>query len=726
MKRFFTFTLSLLLPAMLLAQSKVVLKPAGSNGPANEVLKIRTAIDSDRSFSKITPYDHAVSGLTGTVDTLDYGETWGTNFGMFGQDYMVQWFEAPADMDINAVGFNCSDDANAAVSVKIVSMAWDIDQIQGAGVTWYGYYEATGNGYNDIGAFMDDLDVTGGWVEAGGNDWGSPFGADLWSDFGEGASATAVNGEDTWVDMSLLGFSPSVLAGDLVGVVIKNEGTTMDAGRTGLSANNALGYTGFKMYRNGRLQAGIDFGWWSRAYTWDIALGVELTGDRSPVINSATQLVTTLSTDAQTVDASITDDNPSGGAAGVASATLFYSVDSGDTLEVAMSGTEPDFTADIPGQAAGSSISYWITAVDVGELSVTNNPWGYNVFEPSSKTLLVMNGQGDGGYPTAYYFGSPSTYPYDHDTWAYGGLTDELVAFYDNIFEIATGGPTAINSDVIGPWLAADGTRDYMLAGDEWLGSQTGWVDQAWAAGSFHNDVLGITFEYNDNMVASSDISQMITVPGSFLGDKLDSLFNNVMVDSPEVGIDTLLYDPNYEITVTNWLDGVDVEADCDVFIQGVGPKGTLAAGHSRTLAAGNNIAFFAYDPLSLNSTPYYWFGYDQAAPQIQALHWMQGNDPSAIEDEFGNVAESFKLRQNYPNPFNPTTQISYFLPTAEKVSVKVFDLMGREVATLVNAKQIAGNQSVSFDATNFASGMYVYTVKAGSYNSSKKMLLVK
>ncbi len=90
-----------------------------------------------------------------------------------------------------------------------------------------------------------------------------------------------------------------------------------------------------------------------------------------------------------------------------------------------------------------------------------------------------------------------------------------------------------------------------------------------------------------------------------------------------------------------------------------------------------------------------------------------------------------FKLSQNYPNPFNPTTIISYTIPEKIKgevanVKLTVYDILGREVATLVNKKQSAGKYSVKFDATNLTSGLYLYKLKQGSYTEVKKMLLLK
>jgi len=86
----------------------------------------------------------------------------------------------------------------------------------------------------------------------------------------------------------------------------------------------------------------------------------------------------------------------------------------------------------------------------------------------------------------------------------------------------------------------------------------------------------------------------------------------------------------------------------------------------------------------------------------------------------------SFALSQNYPNPFNPSTMVNYSLPQKSNVSLKVYDILGREVASLVNATQEAGNHSVSFNASKLASGLYIYTLKAGNNVSSKKMMLLK
>jgi hypothetical protein len=89
-------------------------------------------------------------------------------------------------------------------------------------------------------------------------------------------------------------------------------------------------------------------------------------------------------------------------------------------------------------------------------------------------------------------------------------------------------------------------------------------------------------------------------------------------------------------------------------------------------------------------------------------------------------VPEAYSLNQNYPNPFNPATQIIYSIPENAKVSLKVFNLLGQEVATLVNQEQTRGNYVAMFEANKMATGVYFYRLEAGKFTETKKMLLLK
>jgi hypothetical protein len=86
----------------------------------------------------------------------------------------------------------------------------------------------------------------------------------------------------------------------------------------------------------------------------------------------------------------------------------------------------------------------------------------------------------------------------------------------------------------------------------------------------------------------------------------------------------------------------------------------------------------------------------------------------------------NFELAQNYPNPFNPTTSISYSIPNDGNVTLSIYDVIGNEVAVLVNGNKSAGTYSQNFDASNLTSGIYFYTIRADNFVETKKMLLIK
>jgi len=101
-------------------------------------------------------------------------------------------------------------------------------------------------------------------------------------------------------------------------------------------------------------------------------------------------------------------------------------------------------------------------------------------------------------------------------------------------------------------------------------------------------------------------------------------------------------------------------------------------------------------------------------------------NITDGVVDRLPGIPKQFGLGQNYPNPFNPSTQITYDLPKAEYVHLTVFSLLGQEVSRLVDRQQDPGNYRVTFNPLNLPAGVYFYELKAGSYTSVRKMLLIK
>lgn len=123
----------------------------------------------------------------------------------------------------------------------------------------------------------------------------------------------------------------------------------------------------------------------------------------------------------------------------------------------------------------------------------------------------------------------------------------------------------------------------------------------------------------------------------------------------------------------------------------------------------------------------YYW--------QVRAIHGNSSGEWSSptyftptiqVSNEYSSNPEGFTLYQNYPNPFNPSTEISYHLPVSSNVELRVFDILGKEIGTLVNGRQASGNHTVSFNASKLSSGIYFYILRAGDFSLTRKMMLVK
>jgi len=96
------------------------------------------------------------------------------------------------------------------------------------------------------------------------------------------------------------------------------------------------------------------------------------------------------------------------------------------------------------------------------------------------------------------------------------------------------------------------------------------------------------------------------------------------------------------------------------------------------------------------------------------------------VQSKDQELPTDFSLSQNYPNPFNPSTTIKFGLPKESNVVLKVYNILGEEVATLVNNVMPAGYHIINFDATKLASGMYIYRIQASDFVQVKKMLLMK
>jgi hypothetical protein len=119
------------------------------------------------------------------------------------------------------------------------------------------------------------------------------------------------------------------------------------------------------------------------------------------------------------------------------------------------------------------------------------------------------------------------------------------------------------------------------------------------------------------------------------------------------------------------------------------------------------------------------WSDLDDANYEIYYRRNLTG-ELTDVTNENNNSPDDFILFQNYPNPFNPATSIQFAVGSMQFVTLKIYDILGREVATLVDEEKIAGNYEVTFDGKNLSTGIYFYQFKSGNFRATKKMILIK
>ncbi|MCF6268819.1 MAG: T9SS type A sorting domain-containing protein [Melioribacteraceae bacterium] len=161
----------------------------------------------------------------------------------------------------------------------------------------------------------------------------------------------------------------------------------------------------------------------------------------------------------------------------------------------------------------------------------------------------------------------------------------------------------------------------------------------------------------------------------------------------------------------------------------------------SNTNVSITTTIFYSAASNKLSATEYnIWVGSNNGLARLTETDGFWEGDwkvyiaPTDVKDEISPTQNQFKLEQNYPNPFNPSTVIKYSIPSVQTpllggvglVTLKIYDILGREVATLVNKNQKAGNYEVVFIASNLTSGVYYYRLQSGSMVVTKKLLLLK
>lgn len=720
-------------------------------------------------------------------DTLAYDLEWGAYFYMLPGDVMMTVFQMPADGTIKGVNvpvYRWGTGELLTVSLHEVSYPYgsddemyDYSAVNSSGwLAGYddnndGFMELEGTTWNDssgvcTGSFMvtnaqDPL----GW-EQGSGPVGTPTMGLLWPDGFTAATMDTLNnpgiedgGGDNWLTFEDYGSDVEITAGSWVGVAVRYSGSGGDGSDPGIGFEYASDYPlnnhySLKFYADTCGGTGGENGWYIRSYVFNFQLAVELGGGPHLRFFNIDRLYSTFSTEDRTVTANIVQYNSSGGDAGVVSSTIHYQLDSltAPVMSEPMSLVEGDsmngiWSGEIPGQNHGTTIFWTLSAEDVFGYNWFSQMGSYFIFEPTEGNDLIFNNQ-DPFYGNLiysswlyYYWGGEG-----FDIWDvnYEGFSSELLDHYSTVIELTgNGGPIEAYDDIIEEWWAGDKT--YIVTGSEFLYYRDTWIDWPFEDAIVH-DILGIyDADYFINWShngSSSGISRLL--PDST--GVTENLYN-FLSDSLFLNYDPVYYTQNY-----NRLSGIDIVdgyiVDMWAYSGVLDSNGNVHEDaeiynvmvHGQA-GNGGKSAFLAFDPIALNTSPsYHWVGASSywnmshpncppnANPLVSVYEELQSI--VSIENE-SELPKTFLLKDNYPNPFNPITHIHYELHKNTAVKINIYDVLGREVKTLLDAQQTPGEKTIQWNGTNdlgqpVSAGVYIYKVEAGDFVQTRKMVFLK
>ncbi|MCP5061994.1 MAG: T9SS type A sorting domain-containing protein [Ignavibacteriae bacterium] len=189
----------------------------------------------------------------------------------------------------------------------------------------------------------------------------------------------------------------------------------------------------------------------------------------------------------------------------------------------------------------------------------------------------------------------------------------------------------------------------------------------------------------------------------------------------------------SYPIPFPNWITVDLTSSNIDVsnpFVAAFVVEGTYPENNRIMITEqpdGDNHSFTYLQDPSSGEPDWYYLSASETTTFAYLIRAYVSFGVTDVEDQIIDILPmDFNLSQNYPNPFNPTTVIKYAIPTQSNVLLKVYNILGKEVSTLVNEEKSSGNYEVNFNANNLASGIYYYTLKAGSFTETKKMILLQ
>lgn len=417
-------------------------------------------------------------------------------------------------------------------------------------------------------------------------------------------------------------------------------------------------------------------------------------------------------------------------------AKLFYSVNNNSFFELDMTQVfENEFSVNIPGQSEGSEIEYYISVGDESG-SIQSQNFEYRIFESNSTVLLILSNNMDYGemnFPAEYYtldfenylLTGEFNYFIEPDYWSMtkdGPTSMELLNRYSTIIEITTTDEYGLYQYYdfhlarINEWLEI-GDKNYLLAGDETfaLANDT-WNDIQYDDYELFYK-LGIQETIND--IAFGGISELNPIPFDILADGIAEHLNND---------EMLVYDPEDLIGYTNWLDGMIPTNSAQISVRDNSGRAIVV---NREWENNNKTVYMGIDPISIKSSlSNYWYGASEQGILPQALDWF-GDIDLGIDNNIFELPQEFKLYQNHPNPFNPTTNINFDIAEATDVKLTIYNLLGKEILTLVDEQMVAGSYNHVWNGKSYVgidvpSGVYFYRLSTDQFTQTNKMILMK
>jgi hypothetical protein len=717
-----------------------ILRPGGVQNDL-DVKEIRSVKGKMLASDNISNHElYGPHGSHGIIDTL----TWRSkaepdvNFGFLNHgDSLLIWFQPAAACSLIAIRFRPINWQGSTLHHIWNASGYDTkisspDSVDANG--WIGTFEPIMNPGGWISGLWDHSPLGGSHDDPEHLLWG-PFPytvvaehANLWVEI---PAALGIQGETD------LGRDPFYIGSVFY---ITNE--------WGFCAEHAwrTSYTFFKFYSAGTGPDDVHDGWFIRSYFMWFEAVVKYYENTPPSIKSIKSQNDTYDSGPFPITVTITDNDAEDETrAGVASAELVYDIN-GVVDRTTMEGP-PDgglFTANILDVAVGDTVTYWIEATDTAGLWSQSKKVTFTRIEPlhpSADILVIWDSEYNGAMDTFYVdlFSNLGS-QYEFEPWNVSqrnGIDASVVNWGWNTIYVAGWmcRHTLPGRDYIGnlfvDWLESGTTaephnllyfdQDYFCAhseyGCDWEGELT--------EGDFLHDYCGVAAAISDNYGASIGGYDSVAIG---LGD-YENIRVNFLPDAWDpTGLESNLR-PDWLIDLTEEAEYIFRYAD-PPFGTGFGAGVRLDRGYYRTVFLPWQD-FFAVDSLE-NSDLVARPGLIATIEKI--LEWFGTSTTISYTQTETIALQNFYLYQNYPNPFNTTTDIRYQIPESSSTThstLKVYNILGQEVRTLVNGEQESGQYIAIWDGhdengVEVPSGVYFYQLRSGTSSYTRKMLLLK